>query len=83
MSEQVRVYNRGIRAIVYERSYGGRSKVIHPKKSVELPEEQAQSVIDRFDDAVRSGVTEKEPVQREHKSKEKEALPIIRGKGKD
>lgn len=72
MSEQVRVYNRGIRAIVYERSYGGGSKVIHPKKSVELPEDQAQSIIDRFDDAVRSGITEKEPVRRARAPKEKE-----------
>lgn len=69
MSDTVRVHNRGIRAIVYERSFRG-IKVIHPQKTVELPEEQAKSVVDRFDDAVYEGVAEKKPVGRPRVTKE-------------
>ena len=71
MSDTVRVHNRGIRAIVYERSFRG-IKVLHPKKTVAMSEDQAKSVIDRFDDAVREGVREQEPVRRARPAKEKE-----------
>ena len=69
MDKIVRVHNKGVRAIPYERSFRG-VKVIHPGKTVELPEDQAKSVIDRFDDAVRD--EKNDPIRRGRASKETE-----------
>lgn len=45
----MKVYNIGIRPIVYDRKRGVR--VIHPRKFVELPEKKAEWVISTFENA--------------------------------
>lgn len=47
----MKVYNRGSRPIVYERSFRG-LKAIHPQKFVDIDEKTAKSVIEKYDDAV-------------------------------
>ena len=50
MSKQIRVYNKGIRPIVYNRERGT-VEAIHPNKFLVFSEETATAIIEKFSDA--------------------------------
>lgn len=63
MEPRKKVYNKGKRPIVFERSRSG-VKVIHPGKYEELFHLQAEEVINKFPDAVSESEFKKKPVKK-------------------
>lgn len=47
----MRVFNKGVKPIVYSRGYGG-NLVIQPKKFIVFGDDEAKKVIAKFEDAI-------------------------------